>query len=194
MRFRWSQILIVTTLLVVSCKESLPPRVSPASLFNLNVTAYYNYTPAANDVVIHAVMVNHFDETLNGRAGVSGSLLVTSARDTSVHKTIQLSGVNIIHANYNAITDTLTVDPGDSVVIEAAWDFTEDNGRNLNQTEFFQYSVDRTCQQRMIASPELFFIASKIRLFENLGYATFETNIEFQHYNIFVGPRDCIPM
>ncbi len=192
MRFRHLHFAAVSLFFSLSCDESLPPRQDPSDLFGLAVWSYYNYTPIANNIVIHAALVNNFDETLNGPADISGSFLVTSERDSSVHATVPMLATNIIHATYAPGTGILTVDPGDSVVLETAWDFTDESGRSLDSTVFFRYTGDTTCVQRLIAQPEAFAIAGKIRLFQNLGFAQSATVIRLRHYNIFVSSHDCL--
>ncbi len=193
MHFKPVYLIVIPLVFLLSCDESLPPRRDPSNLFDLTVWPYYNYTPSANDVVIHMNMVNNFDETLSSNAGVEGSFVVTSARDTSIHKTIQVGLANFIHANYNAVRGILTVDPGDSVVLEATWGFTDDSAHDLTNG-FFNYRTDPTCQQRLVADPESFSVVGRLKLFKNLGYAATQTTITFRQYNVFVGPHDCTPL
>ncbi len=174
----------------LSCDESLPPRQDPTDVFRLTVWPYYAYTPADNAVVIHLVMVNNFDETLSGDAGIEGPWVVTSARDTAVHKTIHATLTDIIHADYNPYRGVLTVDPGDSVVLETSWDFTDDRGQSLT-TGFFRYKPDSTCYQRWVAEREVFTIAGRLKLSRNLGYSALQTSIAFRHYSVFVPPNVC---
>lgn len=184
--------LLVMGIFLSSCDESLPPRQNPADLFSSRVHPYYSYTPTANNVVVDLIAVNNFDETLNDRLHLEGSVVITSSRDTAVHKTIQLDASNLIRGNYDPVKGTLTIDPGDTVVIEAVWDFTDDAGANLTQS-FFNYKVDSTCIQRMMSSPESFTVSARSRLFTMLGYAQSQTELTFVYYNEFVGPHDCLP-
>lgn len=180
-------------MLMSSCDESLPTRQDPSNLFAAQVHPYYNYTPFANNVVIDLIAVNNFDETLSNRAGVDGSLVITSLRDTSVHKTIELSLSNLIRGKYDPVKGILTIDPGDTVVLEAVWDFTEDAGASLTQ-DFFHYNIDPACRQREMADPESFAVSARSKLYANLGYAHAQGLLTFQQYDVFVGPHDCVPL
>ena len=186
-------VVSVLVVLAWSCDESLPPRVNPSNLFTAQVSASYNYTPVANNVLIDLIAVNKFDETISNRAGIEGTIVITSLQDTSVHKTFTLSRTSLIHGNYNLQTGTLTIDPGDTVVLQATWDFTDDAGTDLTQN-FFHYNIDATCRQRLIASPESFTVEAKAKLYTTLGYAYSQTSFTIQQYNIFVGPHDCTPL
>jgi hypothetical protein len=186
--------LLFIVIFSLSCDESLPPRQNPADLFSAHVVAYYNYIPTANNVVIDLYAANNFDETLYGLAGVEGTVVITSSRDSSIHKTLRLTLANLIHGNYEPAKGTLTVDPGDTVEMEAVWDFTDDSGSDLTTNDFFHYNIDVTCRQRLVSNTESFVITAKAKLYTMLGYAQSGTTLEFRQYNIFVGPHDCEPL
>lgn len=193
MRLRWIHFSIIILVFSLSCDESLPPRQDPSELFKAHLQGYYVYTQFANNVVINLIAVNNFDETLSDRVGLTGTIVITSNRDTSVHKTFQLSLSNMIHGTYDPVKGILTVNPGDSVVIQIMWDFTDDEGGSL-PNYFFQYSLDRTCTQRLVAKSETFFVAGKAKLYSMLGYAQSQNSFTLQQYDIFVGPHDCLPL
>jgi hypothetical protein len=193
MHLRWIHFSIVILVFSLSCDESLPPRQNPSELFTAHLQGYYVYTQFANNVVINLIAVNNFDETLSDRVGLTGTIVITSNRDSSVHKTIQLSLSNMIHGTYDPVKGTLTVNPVDSVVIQVTWDFTDDEGGSL-PNYFFQYSLDRSCKQRLVAKSETFTISGKAKLYSILGYAQSQNSFTLQQYDIFIGPHDCIPL
>lgn len=193
MRLGWIHFSIVILVFSLSCDESLPPRQDPTNLFKARVQASYYYSPFANVVLIQLIAVNDFDETLNDRIGIDGTIVVASNRDTSVHKTFQLFASNLIHGTYDPSTATLTIDPGDSVVIQVSWDFTDDAGDSLS-TDFFHYVIDVTCRQRMITDLENFTIVGKTKLYASLGYAKSQIPFTIRQYDHFVGPHDCLPL
>jgi hypothetical protein len=176
-----------------SCDESLPPRQDPSNLFRVYLQQFYIYTQFENDVTVNLVAINDFDETLSERVGIDGSIVITSDRDSSVHKTFQLSLTNLIHGNYNPVKGVLTIDPGDSVILQVKWDFTDDSGGSL-MSDFFRYSVDRTCQQRDVAEQEGFRIVGKTKLYSRLGYAQSQLPFMITQYDRFIGPHDCLPL
>lgn len=193
MRLNWIHFLLIIPVFSLSCDEALPSRQDPSSLFKARVQPFYVYSAFQNDVVVNLIAVNEFDETLNDRAGITGAITITSDRDTSIHKTIQLGPNNLIYGKYDAVKGILTIDPGDSVIIQAVWDFTDDSGASLTNG-FFSYHIDRTCRQRLIASSETFSIVGKTKLYSQLGYAQSRMTFGIVQYDIFVGPHDCLPL
>ncbi len=193
MRLRWIHFSIIILVLSLSCDESLPPRQDPSDLFKAQLQEFYVYTQNANSVIVNLVAVNNFDETLSDRMALTGTIVITSNRDTSVHKTFQLAPTNLVHGTYDPAKGTLTVNPGDYVQIQVTWDFTDDEGGSL-PNYFFQYSLDRTCQQRQVARTESFTIAGKVKLYSTLGFAQSQIAFTIQQYDIFVGPHDCLPL
>jgi len=193
MRFHWVHLACVTVVFSISCDEALPPRTNPSNLIVVTLQPSYVYSQFENDVIINLTAINKFDETMSDRIGIAGTIVVTSDRDTSVHKTYQLSSTNLVHGNFNAFTGTLTIDPGDSVVLQVRWNFTDDSGNSLISS-FFHYSVDRACQERDVAMQESFSIAAKMKLYSQLGYAQSQTPFTIVQYDRFVGPHDCIPL
>jgi hypothetical protein len=193
MRLQLIHIFCFLLVFSISCDESLPPRQDPSNLFRVYLQQFYIYTPLENDVTVNLIAINDFDETLSERVGIDGSIVITSDRDSSVHRTFQLSPTSLIHGNYNPVKGILTIDPGDSVIIQVKWDFTDDSGGNL-MANFFRYSVDKTCQQRDVAEQEGFNIFAKTRLYTQLGYAQSQLPFLITQYDRFVGPHDCTPL
>lgn len=193
MRLSWIHLLVVIVVFSISCDEALPPRQDPSNLFSVQLQQYYHYDQNFNNVIVDLFIYNRFDETLSDRMSMTGAIVITSNRDTSVHRTFELSALNLIHGTYDPAKGTLTINPGDFAEIQVTWDFTDDSGLSL-PSYFFDYRVDRTCRQRLISLPESFTIAGKARLYSNLGYAQSQLSFQIQQYDSFVSPRDCLPL
>jgi hypothetical protein len=193
MRLNWIHFLLIIPVFSLSCDEALPPRQDPTSLFKVSLQSFYVYTDTENDVAIVLSAINDFDETLNDRLALSGTIVITSDRDSSVHKTIPLSTANLIGGHYDPVKGILTIDPGDSVVVQAKWDLTDDNGVSL-PSYFFQYHVDAMCRDRLISSPEYFTISGKAKLYANLGYAESQLTYAIRQYDKWIAPKYCIPL
>ena len=193
MRLHWAHFFCFLVVFSVSCDESLPPRQDPSGLFSLQVQQNYLYDANDNNLLISLFAFNNFDETLSDRMFLSGTVVITSNRDTSVHKTYQLSALNLIHGTYDASKGILTINPGDFAELRVDWDFTDDSGLSLD-SYFFQYSLDRSCQERSVAKSETFTITARARLFSNLGYTQSQFSFNIAKYDVFVGPHDCHPL
>lgn len=193
MRFRMSHILMVLLVFAVSCDESLPPRQDPSAVFVVQARPVYYYAQTANSMLVELCFINNFDETLSDRLDLNGTMVITSKRDTSVHKTFTIANQNLVYGSYVPSTGILTVDPGDSIVFGAMWDFTDDYGRQVPSI-LFQYHVDPLCAARLISDPETFNVLVSTRLFAPLAYTTYRSGFEFRHLLQWVSPHDCHPL
>jgi len=193
MRLSWIHPFVAIVVFSMSCDESLPPRQDPANLFAVQIQQSYLYDANNNSLLINLFVYNNFDETLSDRMSLTGTIAVTSNRDSSVHKTFQLSAQNLIHGTYDPSKGTLTINPGDFAELQVIWDFTDDSGNSLG-SYFFEYHVDPNCREHLISTKELFTISGKTRLYANLGYAQSQLSFQIQQYDMFVAPRYCHPL
>ena len=166
-------ILLVVTALAFSCKEPLPVYKDPTEVFSGSLRIGYLFgAPPANIFSVQLITINDFDETFEGRTLFEGSLEIALARKPEVKKTFFLSANNLIQGKYIAGSRTLTVNPGDTVRIGVNWDFIDDKGSNLRETEFHYFS-DRTCQARLIAREETFIVSGTLKLYDRTGEIKF---------------------
>jgi hypothetical protein len=193
MRLSWINLLVAAVVFLVSCDESLPPRQDPSDLLNSQVSQYYLFTADSNCVIVNLVVVNKFDETLSDRMALEGAIVMTSNRDSSVHKTLRLDASCLKRGMYDPLKGTLTIDPGDTVLIQATWNFTDDAGKSLGGDNFFEYNVDPTCKQRLVSNPEFFTIDAKAKLFSKLGYVQSRIIFQIMQFDHFVDPKTCTP-
>lgn len=166
-------ILVVVTLLALSCKEPLPVYKDPTDLFSGVLRIGYLFgTPPANIFRVQLVTVNDFDETFEGRTLFEGTLEIALARKPEVKKTFFLSADNLIQGRYNAGSRVLTFNPRDSVRLGVTWEFIDDRGVDLREAEF-TYSTDRACPQRKIAKEETFLVSGTLKLYDRTGEIKF---------------------
>lgn len=173
------RLLLATLALVVmisshSCNESLPPYQEPQQLFNATIDGKYWLSDIEHSLTVYFRITNAFDETLEGPALLTGRIQISSARDTSIHKTFSLGTANLF-SGYTLIGKTLRIDSKQTMVLKATWDFpgdrvVDDNGRNLagdsTTASFFTYVADKTCQWRRLARPEDLLLQGTVRLFD----------------------------
>ncbi|MGH2569551.1 MAG: hypothetical protein ACRDGA_14530, partial [Bacteroidota bacterium] len=110
--------ILIFLVLQIACDEALPPYDVPEKVFEGSVFAGYQIlTPGDNSLKVFVSIKNLFDETLQDRAVLSGSLEIASLRDPRVKKTFSLNTANLLYArSYNSVSRFLTLDTGDSVV------------------------------------------------------------------------------
>lgn len=173
------RLLLATLALAVmisshSCNESLPPYQEPQQLYNATIDGKYWLSDTEHSLTVYFRITNVFDETLEGPALLTGKIQISSARDTSIHKTFLLGTTNLF-SGYVLIGKTLRIDPKQTMVLKATWDFigdkvSDDKGRNLAgdsaTASFFTYVEDKTCQWRRLARPEDLLLQGTVRLFE----------------------------
>jgi len=166
---------VILTLALGSCDESLPPYRAPAGLFEGRLQGSYVLTRTDNSLKVYFTLKNVFDESLQGPAELTGSILIVSARSPSIKKTFLLTGTNIIEASgSNRAGGTLLIDPGGSIRFGVSWNFVDDDGRDLREI-LFRFTADPSCHSRMRSYPEDFVLTGIITLYDRTA-------------PIFVGP------
>jgi hypothetical protein len=131
---------------VNGCDESLPPRESPPEIFSMIVRADYDYYPrglqARNQIKYNIVLKNIYDETiqdtldfqLNARLEWFGGPVTINDTVTQNVKTVTVGRSAITYMKkYNPSTGIVTIDPGDSLVLEYSWNFVNDDSVLLLQ-------------------------------------------------------------
>jgi hypothetical protein len=176
----------------VSCDESLPQYQDPSTVLLGTVRAQYVISFTDNSLHGFFTVKNVYEETFQGQAPLSGTLVMTAKRNPKVQKTFHLTANNITYAaNYDRATGVLTIDPGDSVVFSSTWNFIDDAGQDLRST-FFRYVADTSCDGRSIAPDETFLLEGSVKVYDRLpDVPGGPTEYTFCHVNIWVGSHDC---
>lgn len=154
-----------------SCNETLPTYKMPHDVLKSRIEAEYVLSPTDNSVKVYFVVVNTFDETLEGPGVLRGTISLTSARDPRIRRTYEVGPATLISARgYDRLTGMLRIDPGDSIRFLVSWNFiNSDNGVDL-RTGFFRYYGDLTCNgaaiSRCFAYTEPFVIEANIKIYD----------------------------
>ena len=177
-RLQTASVVLLASLLVLtslSCNEDLPPYQEPEVLLKATVEGEYWLSVDDHSLRIYVRITNTYDETLEGKASLTGSVVATFARDPSIHKTIPLTSSNLFSGDYSP-DETLRIDPGKSIVLRAVWQFSgdkviDDNGRDLafrgdGPPTFFSFVTDKTCEWRRFARPEDLILEATVTVFE----------------------------
>jgi hypothetical protein len=160
---------------LLSCDESLPTYREPDKLFAADMNVHFSYGPALgridSSLLIYVNVRNVFDETFDAKVQIDGTVDIELARDPSFRKKFTISDANIYSAkSYNLQTKILTLDAGDSLRFVVAWNFIDENGRDL-RANVFKYVSDAYCNDlRGVAGPEVFIVHGRVKLFDKTGY------------------------
>ncbi len=152
----------------MSCREALPVYREPQEILMGAAEGWYDFSLTRNSLYVRAVIVNAFDETLEGKGPLRGTLQVVSARDTSFRKTFNLAAGDLTRGDYDRTTGVLRIDPGDTVMFAAEWTWIDDAGRDL-KASLFQYAQDLSCPGRLIARNEIFFLSGSFFIYDKTG-------------------------
>ncbi|MBI3586326.1 MAG: hypothetical protein HY088_04260 [Ignavibacteriales bacterium] len=186
-------ILALMSLSFGPCDESLPTYKEPEKIFDATMVSSYVVTKVLNGFFVQIHVRNIFDETIQSKAILRGTIQITSARDSSIHKTFKLSVANLIKAkDYNPISSILTIDPGDTIRVGVTWDFTDDKGSNL-LTDFFRVWENPACRTQKIAYTEDVIISGEITVFEKTGIIR---GVPILHSFCYIvgDPQECPPL
>ena len=183
-----------------SCDEELPAYKEPSIDLNATITGEYFLSDVEHSLRVYVSITNGYEETLDGFASLNGSITLMSARDTSVHKTLPLTRANLVTGTVNA-SGILKIDPKETIVLKATWDFTgdrviTDNGRSLSgdpvTASFFSFVQDPSCPFRRFAKPEDFVLQGTVTPFSQRAPVSVGPIVfRFCFVSNFVPVKDC---
>lgn len=185
---------------VAACDESLPTYREPGAVLLGKVEANYILTSSANRVGIAVTAINRYEESLEGRRVLSGSIEIRSKRRPELRKTFAISPTHLIYARFNNNqTGMVRIDPGDSVRFLVSWDVSGADGPDDEPfLSLFSYYIDPTCPgpppspMRTIAFRETFILSGELRVFEQAGPAIVAlTEFSFCRVSRWIAPNVC---
>jgi len=164
------------------CEETLPLRNDPGSAVTASIRKLYVYnTPIENSLYIFLVVKNNYDETIESKAAIDGTLRIKwlPPADYTVgfveEKNVKLTLKDIQTSNYNEKTGLLLIAPRDSFVLIYRWDFVTDD--NTDMLLKFRYYNDGDCivlgypdhapRHRQVSEKQVFEVTADIKLFVN---------------------------
>ena len=140
-------VVIILSVVGLSCEDSLPSYVAPTDFLRASVRnisppdVYYSYVEFFNDLDQNPVSVSTaaqtifidvlstFDETLQDIPEVSGTLVIQDADIPTMTATIPLTVSNLTGPQYNTTTKILTLNPGDTLKLRCSWRYKSDDGK-----------------------------------------------------------------
>jgi len=190
--------IAVLSLALSTCKESLPVYHAPSNMFQAHLTPFYGLTASENKLHIFLLVQNVFDETLEGKASITGRVQLVSTADPTVVKTLTLGSQNILTARgYHPGTGMLTFNARDTIILGASWDLSQrplldDAGKDLT-TGLLHLGTDPTCpMDRTISDPQNFTVEGFVQLFDRTGPVVVPTVVfRFCLISNWVNPKYC---
>lgn len=168
-----------------ACNETLPVRDDVTNLVTTSIRSSYettSHSSATGQIRLFITMVNGTDETLEDVAQISGAMEITwlVPKDiqpmVDISRSIKLSSNNIFYARrFNRLSNRLTVDPNDSVVLSVVWNLKSNDSTYL--LKYFPVVEDQKCNvstsgsigPRRITLPQHFSVKASMRLFDKLS-------------------------
>ena len=189
LRRAWVGALVLAA---VSCNEQLPVYRDPLDVFDGTLSGVYVINHLENAMKAYLTVINTFDETLEGRAVMTGEITLTWQSDTTFRKTITVNDANLLFARrYDPSSLHLRLDPGDSLRFGVSWGFFADDGRDLKRLVTFVQ--DPTCRTRQVSpTPIPVMIEGRLRVFDRTEVVVpRRVIIPFILTREYVDPRSC---
>jgi hypothetical protein len=197
--------MIITVLAAVAiwrygsgCDETLPQRVEPAKVFTASVRGMYIYRITANGAGVVLKIVNTYEETLQAKLSLDGSVDIQWNRYPEYRASIPIRNFTLTYSGvYDSRTGIVTLDPGDSLTFFYLWNFTTGDGVFI--PSMFEYDYDQTClvvggvpltvSNRM----ETFDFSGRVKIMDKTGYTLIDrSSFDICHYTkIWVEAKYC---
>jgi hypothetical protein len=172
-------LLLSLFLILCGCEESLPFRNDPRNALTVSLRKLYVYhTPIENSLYFFLVVKNNYDETIESKAAIDGTLRIKWRPSDNPagfvdEKNVKLTLKDIQTSNYNEKNGLLLISPGDSLVLMYRWDFVTDD--NTDMLLNFRYSDDKDCfvwaypnnvkGYRQVSEKQIFEVTANVKLF-----------------------------
>lgn len=159
--------LLSLLLVLAGCEETLPLRNDPTNALVASVRKLYIYnTRVENSLYFFLVVKNNYDETIESKAVVDGTLRIKWYPPTDYtvgfvdEKNVKLTLKDIQTGKYNEKTGFLLIDPGDSLVLMYRWDFmTDDKSDMLLKFKYYNTACYR------VSEKQVFEVTANVKLF-----------------------------
>lgn len=186
-----SALLILSSLSLYSCNESLPSYTEPkdfltGSIRSIGQTEVQYSHADVNDIsktsvsifsppqVFFIDIINTFDETIQDQPEISGTMVLICDAVPNANATINLSQSNISTFQYNPVTKLLTLDPGDTLRLRVSWSYKTDDGKwGFQKADVESETVDGSGRFMTRAhKPIIYTVTAKVKLFKQVGPLT----------------------
>ena len=170
-------LVVLLTLVSLSCKESLPTYIAPSNVMSLAVTIAQQLPdriafPGRQEVHVQIVAQNIYDTPFEDSVNVKGTLRIWWERFPDRQKTFTITSKDL--DNQNLIQDgKMTMVPGQKFAMDFYWNCYSDAGQYLPGYMNYEYLESRICAFNVACSdPEYFMVEATLNVFDRLGYVT----------------------
>jgi hypothetical protein len=182
----------MSSITLFSCNESLPARDDMSHLLSVKVRSKYYSVPnsnAAGQIQLFVTVKNNMDETLDDVVRMDGTLEITwvpkkeDSPNFTLKRTIKLSRSNIDYAKrYNPLSQRLTLEPMDSVVLSVLWNLKTDDSTYLmmyfpavQEPSCYVFQIGNPPGLRRISAAQNFHVAASIKIFDRMAVLAAES-------------------
>jgi len=160
----WATLLM----LMLSCTESLPPRIEPQNTLAITKVIYTQGIDSFGPFMEFVFSVtNLYQETFEAHVDIAGQAHVWLKRSPSIRATLAIGNQHLV-APSKISGNILTIDPGGRCDLKIYWYLKLDDGRSL--LDLLDYSEGHVYEGSINAKPETFVMDAEIKLFNQLGY------------------------
>jgi len=183
--------LLTSSILSISCKESLPVYVPPDKVIAIKVSKIEqlnDHIAPPNRPMVHFVIQgeNIYDEVFWDSVNIKGSMRIWWKRKPVRYRTIYLTEKNLTDPTLIRNRKMMLL-PGQRFSLEAYWDVRSDDGIFLPNEMDFSYLLKRYCEHNVACgSPEDFVVEVSLNVYDRLGYLI-ASPVEFIYR-----PRACV--
>ncbi|MCI0493567.1 hypothetical protein L0Z72_01060 [candidate division KSB1 bacterium] len=167
MRFKYVWQMLWLLMVLVSCEESLPPRIVPQNTLEITgIIANQEGGDAGIFVAIKVFGVNRYIETFQDTVKVNGNIHIWWARKPEIEANVPLSNRHFTDPT-RISGSVLTLDPGEEFHLETLWYLNTDDGNNI--IDLLDFSNSPVIGGIVTAAPEKFVLEVQLTLFNETG-------------------------
>ncbi len=159
--------IIILLLVLLSCEESLPPRIVPQNTMEITeIITNQEANGGGIFIAIKVVGVNRYGETFQDTVKVKGNIHIWWAKKPEIEANVPLSNRHFTDPT-RISGNVLTLDPGEEFHLETLWYLNTDEGKYI--INLLDFSNSPVVNGIVTAAPEKFVLEVQLTLFEETG-------------------------
>jgi len=156
-------------LLMLSCEESLPVRVLPPEILEVETAVLgQGLTGYSQYLQVTIVCRNIYEEVLHDSAALQGTCRIWLKNKPSVGISIPVNNAHLALQFTTWQDGMLIVPPGELVVLDIKWYLNLENGRNLH--DYLDWSNSTSSDEGVLSEPEPVMFDASFMIFKYGGF------------------------